>query len=400
MKKNILYIILGVVALLAVLFFLKPRRPRVMDERITLRAKDKIPYGTYVAYNLLPSLFPGAVVTSDRKLPGSGENIDSEKDNQALILISKKFDAENFELNSLYSFASKGNTVFIIASSLSEEASDFFNCSAGDAFFSFGVPDSFSTGLNHPPFPDQKPYVFPGKNYSNRFYRFDTAHSIALGKEQDDDTNFIEMRTGKGAIFIHLAPIVFSNYFLLHKNNIGYYKNVFSVIPQNVSAIVWNDYFLTKLRNPQEREPSWFRVLMKYPSFKWGLLTALFALVLFVLLESRRKQRIIPEIKKPSNDSMDFVKTIGRLYFDRGDHKNLAKKMGSYFLEHIRSQYKLPSHVMDDEFVAAVHNKTGYSESEIKRIVQFIHFLQEAPAISEKQLSDFHKQLELFYQNT
>jgi hypothetical protein len=97
---------------------------------------------------------------------------------------------------------------------------------------------------------------------------------------------------------------------------------------------------------------------------------------------------------------MDFVKTIGRLYFDKGDHKNLAKKMSAYFLEHIRNQYKLPTHTIDDEFVIAVHNKTAYPESELKQIVHFIQFMQDAPAISEKQLSDFHKQLELFYQNT
>ena len=88
------------------------------------------------------------------------------------------------------------------------------------------------------------------------------------------------------------------------------------------------------------------------------------------------------------------------MYFDRGDHKNLAKKMSAYFLEHIRNQYKLPTHTIDDEFVKAVHNKTNYPEDEIKKIVSFVQFLQESPAISEKQLSDFYKQLELFYQNT
>jgi hypothetical protein len=400
MKKYILYIVLGVAVLLAVMFFFRRGRERVMDERITLRAKDKIPYGMYVAYNLLPSLFPNAVVQSDNNMPGSWDRIDTEKDNQAVVLMSKEFDAENFELNSLYSFANKGNYVLIIASSLSKEASDFFNCSSRNLFFNFDIPDSLSTNLIHPPFSDQKPYVYPGKNYSNRFYKFDTSHSIVLGKTREGNINFIGMRTGKGVIFIHLAPIAFSNYFLLHKNNINYYKNAFAVIPQNVTAIVWNDYFLTKFRKPQEREPNWFRVLMKYPAFKWGLLTALYTLILFALLEARRKQRIIPEIKRPVNDSMDFVKTIGRLYFDKGDHKNLANKMSAYFLEHIRNQYKLPTHTIDNEFVIAVHNKTAYPESELKQIVQFIQFIQDAPAISEKQLSDYHKQLELFYQNT
>ena len=97
---------------------------------------------------------------------------------------------------------------------------------------------------------------------------------------------------------------------------------------------------------------------------------------------------------------MDFVKTIGRLYYDKGDHKNLVKKMGSYFLEHVRSKYKLSTHTIDNEFINAVHNKTAYPIEEVRSIIRFIQFADTAPAISEGQLSDFHKQLELFYQNT
>jgi hypothetical protein len=208
------------------------------------------------------------------------------------------------------------------------------------------------------------------------------------------------MKVGNGGIFIHLAPLAFSNYFLLHKKNIDYYKNALSVIPQNVSAVVWNDYYLTKMRINKESDPSWFRVLFKYPAFRWGLLTAMGTLLLFVLLEMRRKQRMIPEWTKPKNDSMDFVKTIGRLYYDKSDHKNLVKKMGAYFLEYVRSRYKLSTHTIDEDFINAVHNKTSYPVTEIRSIVRFIQFADTAPAISESQLSEFHTQLELFYQNT
>ena len=117
-------------------------------------------------------------------------------------------------------------------------------------------------------------------------------------------------------------------------------------------------------------------------------------------LEARRKQRIIPEIKKPANDSMDFVKTIGRLYYDKSDHKNLVKKMSAYFLDYVRSRYKLSTHTVDEDFINAVHNKTSYPVTEIRSIVRFIQFADTAPAISESQLSEFHTQLELFYQNT
>ena len=402
MKKYILPVILGVGALLLAFTFVGSlkTKERAMDERITLRIKDKIPYGMYVAYTLLHKIFPAAIISHDKNSPGNWEGISTDDANRAVFLIAKDFDAEEYELNRLYSFAKNGNYVFIIAHDMSYEAAKFFNCSDNGNFYDFDAPDSLKVNLLKPPFAQQTPFIFPGKRYQNFFSKIDTAKALVLGQGNNGNINFIRMKAGTGAIYIHLAPLAFSNYFLLHKNNIGYYKNALSVIPRNVSAVVWNDYYLTRLRVNKERDPSWFRVLLKYPALRWGLLTAMGTLFLFVLLEMRRKQRMIPEWNKPKNDSMDFVKTIGRLYYDKGDHKNLAKKMGTHFLEHIRSHYKLLTQTIDEDFIISVHNKSAYPLEELKRIVSFIQFTNDAPAISESQLSDFHKQLELFYQNT
>jgi len=137
--------------------------------------------------------------------------------------------------------------------------------------------------------------------------------------------------------------------------------------------------------------------LFRYPPLKWGLLTAIFTLIVFVLLEMRRKQRYIPVITRPRNDSLDFVKTIGRLYYDKGDHKNLSRKMSAYFLEHVRNRYKLPTSELNDDFIRNLQFKTGLNESEIKGIVYFIRDMEKAEVISEQQLAYFHKQLESFY---
>lgn len=402
MRKSIPYIVLGVmIVLFAVLLISSARkRGKVMDERITLRAKDKIPYGMYAAHHFLPYVFPQADVAYEKKSPVSWDSVSSDESNQAVLLVTKEFDAEEYELKELVAFAGKGNYVFIIARYLSYDATRFFHCADNGNYFDFEDRDSLRVRLQQPPFTSATTYLYPGKRYESYFSSVDTARTVVLGRGSDGNPNFIRLKAGSGAVFIHLAPLAFSNYFILHKNNIDYYKNALAVIPSSVNKVVWNDFYLTKPRVRKEKDPSWFRVLMKYPSFRWGLLTAIGTLLVFVLLEMRRKQRIIPAWNRPKNDSLDFVKTIGRLYFDKGDHKNLAKKMGTYFLEHIRNQYKLATHTIDDNFIDAVHGKTGYPLEEINRIVRFIQFVDTAPAISEAQLSDFHKQLELFYQNT
>lgn len=402
MRKSLPYIILFLMVVLlgSLLIVSSKKKVRRLDERITLRVKDKIPYGTYAAFHFLPHLFPQAKVYYDRKSPGNWDSLSSEASNQAVILMTKEFDAEDYELNRLYNFVKEGNYVFIIARYLSYDATKFFSCSDNGNYFDLESADSLLVNLEQPPFKNSDFFVYPGKKYESHFSNTDTARTLNLGKGNNGGVNFIRLKAGRGALFIHLAPLAFSNYFLLHKNNVDYYKTALSVIPPNISRIAWNDYYLTKPRVNKEKDPSWFRVLFKYPSFKWGLLTAMATLLVFVLLETRRKQRIIPAWERPNNESLDFVKTIGRLYFDKSDHKNLAKKMSTYFLDHIRTNYKLATHSVDKNFIDTVHHKTGYSIEELKKIVDFISFAETAPAISESQLSHFHKQLELFYQNT
>jgi hypothetical protein len=123
-------------------------------------------------------------------------------------------------------------------------------------------------------------------------------------------------------------------------------------------------------------------------------------LVLYTVLEMRRRQRMIPVIKKPANDSLDFVQTIGRLYYDRKDHKDLAMKMTAYFLEEVRNRYKLPTVDLDDTFVSSLQMKSGYPAKKLVSLIESMNFIRNEPDISEETVFAYHKQLEDFYQST
>jgi hypothetical protein len=376
-----------------------------MDERITLREKDKIPYGTAAARGLITSLFPNTSITSDSKNPGYWNDVSFGSGKQAVILMSGYFNADEYELKKILDFVKDGNYVFIIGRGFSTDAQTTFNFTYGQdnsSIFYSVVDDSLKMKLEKPSFPSDSLFVYPGTKFESWFETFDTSHALVLGRNETQP-NFISMNIGEGSVFIHAAPLAFSNYFILHKNNIRYFEQVLSVIPADVERIVWNDYYLNKKVNNNDREgggPNWLGVLMKIPAFRAGLFVLLLLLLLWVLLNSRRKQRLIPEYAKPRNESMDFVKTMGRLYYERRDHQNLAKKMGMYFLEHVRSTYKLPTHTLDEQFIDALRFKSGYSSDDLNEIVSFVQYLQDNGSVNEQQLIHFHNQLESFYQNT
>ena len=406
MKKYTPYIIgLGLVVLLALIVIVANRqRPRRMDERITLRERDQIPYGFAAAKRLSTSFFPAARIYTDESVPGYWDHISLNADRQAVFIVAGYFNADDDEIGRLMRFVNNGNYVFIIAQSFSEESQAAFHFSYGQNGMSpyYGVgDDSLKVRLLPPYFSSDTLYTYPGRKFESWFETIDTTHSTVLGTN-GNKPDFLRLDYGRGSVFLHSAPLAFSNYFILHKNNIRYFEQVMSLVPANIRKVVWNEYYLVK-RGPRERpdgEPNWLSVLMKYKEFKWGFGLLLFALLLWVMLNSRRKQRMIPPHPAPKNESLDFVKTMGRLYYYRRDHDDLARKMGTYFLEQVRTSYKLPTHTLDDAFIENLHYKSGHSRGELNEIVSFIQYLRHDGTVNETQLITFQNQLESFYQNT
>jgi hypothetical protein len=403
LKKKLPYG-LGFLALfiLLVLIINSPaKKSRVFDERITLQHRDKIPYGTFISYQLLPHLFPDADISFSKNMPGPWHQQDNSDSNGAVFLMAKTFDPGDYDLRKISAFVKRGNYVFIIANHLSNGSARFFKVADRQKYFSPKGSDSLEVMLNDPPFAASTSYLYPGKQYDAYFTNIDARlNGMVLGKDNIGAPNFLQLQIGKGKLFIHLAPLAFSNYFLLHKNNVSYFQKATALIPRNVNSVIWNEYYLTKRTRQKEKNASPLSVLFKYPSFRAALLTALAFLLLYVLFEMRRRQRMIPIMNKPVNDSLDFVKTIGRLYYDQKDHKNLSKKMAVYFLDHVRTNYKLQPLVLDQSFVQALHQKSGYAVPELNNLVYFIKYIDDAPFITDDELARFYRQLELFYKNT
>lgn len=404
MKKWLPYGI-GFLLLAVVLLLLANRKPtkRKFDARITLRQTDAIPYGTRVTKEILPHLYPAAQIFTDKKEPGRWDSLDTEQSGQAVVLMGKFFNADDYELSTLLQFARKGNYVFIVAQSFSSDVSKFFRFTNSEYEVSEDLwiqDDSVETRLMGSVFDSTRLYSYPGKKFESYFTNTDSSITQTLGTTKKGWPNFLGFKAGDGYVFVHSSPLCFSNYFVLHKQNAGYAQQALSVIPPNVSKVLWNEYYLIKPTGVDEKKPDWFSVLMQFPAFKWALLTGMLALALYLLLGMRRRQNPIPAIAKPRNESLDFIKTLGRLYYDKRDHLNLARKMSSYFFEHIRSQYRLNTSQRDEAFIKSLHEKSGYEEKALKSLLGMIDFIETAPAISERQLAQFHQQLEHFYQNT
>jgi hypothetical protein len=417
LKKYLPYLLGFLVLSGLVLLFLsgKKDKERKLNERVTLRKQDKIPYGTSIAYENLPYLFPDATIYTSKQEPGFWDSLSNYDANQAYIVVTDHFNPDSDEVRRLLTFIKNGNDVFISAKSVSEEVTDIVGCNILDLSEPIfteedgmvtAKDDSLTVSLSKQYFSTDSNFSYPGRKFSSSFTKLNTIITNELGNGENETTNFIHLKAGKGNFFLHLSPMVFSNYFLLHKNNMHYYEMALSVISPAATKVVWDEYYTSKGKRNRnnEKKKDWFSVFMNMKnaegkkSFQAAFWVLVTLLALYVLLEMRRKQRYIPVVAKPRNDSMEFVKTIGRLYYDKADHKNLSRKMAAYFQEHVRAKYKLATGNMNDDFIKALQYKSGVPDYEIRGIVSFIKYLDDAPAINQNQLTEFYKQLESFYQ--
>ena len=414
MKKQLPYI-LGAVLLALILFQFwsggDDAAQRPLDTRFTLKRFDKIPYGTFIAHSKLGEYFPEARMTTEKASPFYWTNLSEYKSGQVLVIVTPEFKPDESEWEVIRDFIRNGNDVFISTLFLSHAAEKELKTDVvvsylqNNAILPQESPDSMKFSLQLAEDTTPEYFLYPGHDRSTYFYGYDSSRATVLGYNKNNRPNFLHMRAGTGNLYLHLAPIAFSNYFLLHKENMAFYDKVISLLPAKASLVVWDDYFVNKKEDSEGPQKNWLSVLLGLKneegkaSFKIAFWVAMLLLLVYVLSEMRRRQRIIPVIKAPANDSLDFVKTIGRLYHDKADHANLCAKMSSYFLEHVRSRYKLSTRALNKEFVQSLSYKSGISSGLINEIVDFITQLETGASISAQQMAWYHEKLEEFYKS-
>ena len=368
-----------------------------LDRRVSLWRMDKIPYGTKYTYDNLPFIFPDADIRTSSRFPVLYQNENGDDTTRALIIIGPEFKPEPDEMEGIIHFAASGkNQVFISALYFEDTVMTMLHLKIKEDIFFEG--DSTQISLLRPDQNEWINYSYPG--YINRSYfnEIDTGYTLILGRDNFGNPDFIKISYAKGgSIFLHLDPFAFTNFFLLHKKNKSYFDISLSNMQKQTGVVEWSDYF----RYGKSRKNfSSLRFILGNRSLRWAFWLTLILFLLMFIIESKRKQRAIAVISEPRNASEDFVKTVGRLYFQQKNNHNLAMKMITAFLENIRSSYNLSTSLLDEEFVQKLAIRAGQPLNEIKFMVQLIRDMQLKPALSDQELMDLHFQISQFNKPT
>lgn len=391
------------------------RDSKKMNERITLWRNDLIPYGTNYAFENLKYIFPESEIVINKRSPDPNKKFistesnnyssitDYEEGKKAYIIITPVVDPDAEEIDAIFRLVSEGNHVFISALSFSDALLDSVHLSIDDYSAFYFEKDSLKLNIEDPVTKEFKSFVYPGKAMDSYFHKMDSSITYIVGTDEKERANFVQFSyEGGGTLSFHIAPLAFSNFFLLHKDNHAYYELAMSHISSKASVVYWDDYFRYNSRGTGNSHSDFSALgwVMNQNGLKEAIWLTALLLLLIYLFESKRKQRIIPVIDPLKNASLDFVKTIGRLYLQRKDNRNLAIKLKAHFLDHVRTRYNLQASVLDETFAGRLSHKTGYDLHAMNQLIYAFKSAEEFTTMDDDELLSLNEQLENFQKHT
>lgn len=373
MDRTLKIYIALLVFLLVAIVVIDSNRPKPIDWTPTYSLSDKIPYGMYVFDKEIGSLLKKQKIEKFSNTPY--EYFDSKYNYDTLVNdyrvkgtflhISKISNIDDESIKEICSFVRYGNNAFLSTEMIPNALLDSLHLKM-DSEYKYS--DSIYNWVANKKLGDQKYKITEGVN-NNYFSKIDTLNTTVLGYQNGDSTrvNFIKVNYKSGTFYLHTQPTAFTNFHLLKGNHHEYAEKVLSYIPKG------NVFWYIKNQNGEVISDSPMRYILSQPALKWAWYIFLIGMLIFILFNAKRKQRIVPIIKPLANTTVDFTKTIGNLYYQEGDHNNVIDKKIIYFLEKIRNEYLIDTYKLDNDFIKKLHLKSGKNLSDIQNLIYLIN---------------------------
>lgn len=322
----------------------------------------------------------------------------------AYLFVNQKFDPDFFEWMELQDFAEDGNMIWVAAESVSDLVSSSLETRVSPPFLATDGTDSVKIYFNRPGWSDEA-YSIP-LPYLSRLRQNDTSFVSAepLMVSYDGSQVAAFYPIGAGGVFLSTFPKVISNYGLLDPDYEQLIAGLLSVIPNDVETVYWDEWIKVGNRRRQddheaEDGPSPLSFIWQHEALRMALLLSLGGIILMLLFQTKRTQRIIPPSPPLSNTTIDFTDTVGRLYFQHQQHRLPALKRIAAFREYLHEKYLLPENFGSEEYCRVLAAKSGKDLKQIVALIRTIHRAETATSFHEDQLHALSEQLDDFIQS-
>ncbi len=392
-SNNGIFIILGIIFLCLLAFFVFFEYVEVPDvnwnQNYNLDSME--PYGAGVFAELLELYYQDVPVEEFKgDIPTK-----NGADKALYVMIGARAEFPDRESYTLDSLAEKGHTVMLIASKIKTSHPAAFTTSDQTNTLR---EDSLSVrfvGKDKPEF-TYKHYTEDFKSTSKapfKFFDSELEHSWYFDElaEVDGRTVFAKTDYVPGGWYVHSLPELFSNSAALQPGFLDNFNSTFEGI--TVDRVYYADADRRKegpanLDNPMQ-------YVLQQRGLKWAYYMTLLTGLLFVLFGGKRRQQVIPTRKVNENTSLEYVKTLSRLFQKQNQNQKLVTKMEKVFYHRISREYFIDKN--DAEFTSRLSRKTLIPEEQIDDIRNRLSVAAKMGSYSDGLLMETYNKLDSFY---
>ena len=390
------------IAFLAVLILAEASQPEPINWFKGYGKQDKIPFGTYVFHEQLPSVINANRIEEVNIPPFEFLQDSTLPAGSTYFFLNGSVYNDATESNKLLEWVGQGNTLFVSAGSISKTILD--SLWLGLNFYSetANLKKRPLVNFTNPRLKAEHPFRLNKDVGTVYFDEIDTLKTTVLGVFdliRDNDSsqikkpkvNFIKTPYKNGMVYLHTFPEGFTNVFMLDSTNAEYTAKALSYLPDS-GKIYLDQYY----KNSKEYAVSPLRLILTNKYLKWSWYLLILVAVLWVIFEGKRKQRSIPVIQPLPNKTLDYTRTIAGMYLDKKDNRQIAMHQINHILEHVRSVYTLSTERFSQDFVEKLTAKSGKPQSEIKTLVDYIILIRQKAVVSEDELIKLNTLVENF----
>ncbi len=385
-------IILGLLLLFLFLIIFSEGQQQKLNWYPSYAVSHKIPYGSYVAYHEAKHYFGDQLKDVDVSLYVFFEKNPDAKG--TFVFYNSSISFGKTALKSLLDWVKEGNNVLIASQNIEPALLDSLKLEYS-VFFTKGFNNSLILDFDNQKLSISDTIKFDKFSYAQSFIIKDTLSTKNylklghfVGNNDEQDVNFIDVSYGKGHIMLHSFPYVFTNYFILNEHNLLYYNGLLSYI--NLKKPV---YWSVNVQNGASSNGI-FQYITESPGFLWSYRLLFVMLLLYVLFEGKRRQRAIPVVNPPKNETLDFTKTIADMYIENNEHKRIALLHIKHFMDFVRHQLHIDIRQDEATLKQKIAQKSKTNIEEVKKLFDVIEVVQNQQDIEPKTVLKLEKQIE------
>lgn len=368
------WFVMGVLLFLAVVFVMEYRMPRKFQWIPTYNHQDRQPFGCYVFDSVLKASLPQGYRVEKK----SFYQLYEDTTRRAILLVDNGLPLTKDVVSVIMKLAERGNHIMLVGEywGLLE---DTLHLVSDYHYTPLSLTKYAQRGQNR----DTLLWV-QDSTYEERAFLFypqllqrtisgpiDSLGYKVLSRARgyDDAPTAVQIPVGRGAVTWVSTPLIFTNYGILDADN---YLYIFRLLSQfGCLPVVRTEAYASVT------SVSPLRYILSQQPLRWALYLTLTTILLVMLVNARRRQRVIPVIAEPENISLSFVKQIGTLYAQRKDYTDAVIKKYTYFAEELRSQLHIDINdiAADQRNLHQMSLMTGMDEQQLAAFVDDLRLL-------------------------